>query len=330
MPRGLNLGGFMRKFGGLKTSALRRASNILGLTLIGLLTSGCWGPPTVRGPDRLFAPTAETGAMQGLFSDTGQAWKSYLRVEDSKRKGYRNEIMAARMYAVDVNYTEYEHALNVEGQTVEFWAKLGSGTLSTIATAVPVAQTIRGLNAVAQGVTLGESAYTDTFFRKFMTQNLIASMRAARSERRAVIRSRMTCGAEIYPLGLALSDIESYYRAGSIETGMLRLSRTSTSDEHKAKSNDDVAGATAPPVAKEIQARTNAMTAVADANKGTDNACGSNNISSLLLDDSGSEMSVLSNPSRLAVRKPKATPKQPPRDGTAVTRDHAPAVDKKS
>lgn len=239
--------------------------------------------------------------------------------------------MAARMYAIDVNYTEYEHALNVEGQTVEFWAKLGSGTLSTIATAVPVAQTVRGLNAVAQGVTLGESAYTDSFFRKYMTQNLIASMRAARHERRAVIRSRMTCGTEIYPLGLAMSDIESYYRAGNIETGMLRLSRTSTSDEQKAKSNDDVAGATAPAMAKNIQARTNAMTAVADANKGTDNACGTDRMSSLMLDsDFGDDISTNVKPSRMVARKPKAIPAEPQPDKAIVKRDPGSAHDKKS
>jgi hypothetical protein len=296
----------------------RKSFHFLGAALTVLLTSGCWGPPTVRGPDRLFEPATETKAMQVLFSDTEHAWKRYLNVGDAQRQGYRNEIMAARMYAIDVNYTEYEHALNVEGQTVEFWAKLSSSTLSTIATAVPVAQTVRGLNAVAQGVTLGESAYSDTFFRKQMTQNLIASMRAARHERRAVIRSRMTCGTTIYPLGLALSDIESYFRAGNIETGLLRLSRTSTSDEQKAKSNDDVAGATAPPSAKELQARTNAVNAVADTNKGTDNACGSTRISSLLLDsDPGSDTSMLSVP-KMAVRKPKVTPQKPNLDSTTV------------
>jgi hypothetical protein len=59
----------------------------------------------------------------------------------------------------------------------------------------------------------------------------MTAMRAARHERRAIIRTRMQCPANVYPLGLALSDVESYYRAGTIESGLIRLNRTVSSDE---------------------------------------------------------------------------------------------------
>jgi hypothetical protein len=213
--------------------------------------------------------------------------------------------MAARMYAIDVNYTDFEHNLSVEGESVEFWSRFGSSTLTTIAGAVPVTQTVKGLNAIANGVNLGQSAYSDAFFRKRLIETLIASMRAARNERRAVIRTRMTCSADLYPLGLAFEDVESYYRAGTIETGSMRLTQNVTSDEKKTKSNDDVAGATAPKDAKDKETKAQSATAEADAAKGAaPTACDPMRIASTFEDPPEAFTSLSS--SRYASRKPPA------------------------
>jgi hypothetical protein len=196
-----------------------------------------------------------------------------------------------------------------------------------VATAVPVAQTVRGLNAVAHGVDLATSAYDDAFFRKQLTQNLIASMRAARHERRAALRGRMTCGADVYPLGLALSDTESYYRAGAIETGLMRLARTATNDEQKAKTKDDVSGATAAPVAKATQQKADAAVAVAEANTAAVKACRNDVIADGIIDDSDSNDAMMRVvPSRALAAKPK--PNSTP-NGVSVKQEHPP-VDKKS
>lgn len=282
------------------------------LAAAGFLLAGCsGGPPTLAGPKRINPAIEEVAGVQELFADMKKVWPAYLKAPPENRTAARNEIIAARMYAIDINYTEYERALNAEGKTTEFWAKVASSTLTTIATAVPVSQTIRGLNAIAHGTDLAASAYNDAFFRQQLLQNLTTSMRAARHDRRAVIRNRMACSSDIYPLGIALSDIESYYRAGTIESGIIRLTRTNTNDEKKAKNNDDTAGATANSEAKKKQQVAETSDAAADAAKTEVNRSGCNvqNIRAFYLETGDdAETAFLPTKKTIVRRSPPASP----------------------
>lgn len=283
---------------------LRLAASWVPVLSVSFLTAGCWSPPTVAGPDRLYDTSIEMTSLQQFSKLTGDNWREYLNTPDKGRMGIRNEMMAARMYAIDVNYTKYEHELSIEGQSVEFWTKLGSNTLTAATAAVPAVSTVKQLNAIATGLNLASSTYTDAYFRKQLIENLVAAMRAARHERRAVIRSRMTCPTAFYPFGLGMSDVESYFRAGSVESGILRLTQAITAEEKKAKGADDVAGPTATPEAKKSQKDAVKTAATADADKGDKSACGTDLIASILAEtDPDSRYSQYSS-SRLAQRKP--------------------------
>ena len=266
-----------------------------------LLTAGCWAPPTIAGPDRLYSTDAEMVGLLKFTDVTGDDWNKYLKASPGARMGFRNEIMAARMYAIDVNYTKFEHELSIEGQSVEFWAKLGSNSLTAATAAVPAASTVKQLNAIATGFNLASSTYTDAFFRKQLIENLVAAMRAARHERRAVIRTRMTCQAEYYPFGLGMSDVESYFRAGSLESGILRLTQSITAEEKKTKGEDDVAGPTSTPEAKKTQKAAVKAAADADSDKTAKSGCGTDVIASILQDPG---IASLTNQTRYAARKP--------------------------
>jgi hypothetical protein len=274
-----------------------------------LLAAGCGAPPTITGPNRLYSTDSEMAGLLNFTDVTGDDWNKYLRAPPGARMGFRNEIMAARMYAIDVNYTKFEHELSIEGQSVEFWAKLGSNTLTAATAAVPAASTVKQLNAIANGFNLASSTYTDAFFRKQLIENLVAAMRAARHERRAVIRTRMTCQTEYYPFGLGMSDVESYFRAGSLESGILRLTQSITAEEKKTKGEDDVAGPTATPDAKKTQKAAVKAAADAESDKIAKSGCGTEVIASIL-EDPGS--ASLTNRTRYAVRKPLAPAASPP------------------
>jgi hypothetical protein len=278
-----------------------------------LLTAGCWAPPTIAGPDRLYSTDAEMTGLLNFTDVTGDDWRKYLSASRAARMGFRNEIMAARMYAIDVNYTKFEHELSIEGQSVEFWTKLGSNTLTAATAAVPAASTVKQLNAIATGFNLASSTYTEAFFRKQLIENLVAAMRAARHERRAVIRTRMTCQVEYYPFGLGMSDVESYFRAGSLESGILRLTQTVTAEEKKTKGEDDVAGPTATPEAKNTQKEAVKAAAVADSDKTARSGCRSDVIASIL-DDPG--VAKLADQTRYAARRPSVPQSTPPQATT--------------
>jgi hypothetical protein len=284
------------------------ARNLAAVLVASCLTVGCWAPPTIAGPDRLYDTDVETGSLQTFTNVTGANWSQYLHAPKDDRMGFRNEIMAARMYAIDVNYTKFEHEVSIEGQSVEFWSKLGSNSLTAATAAVPAASTVRQLNAIATGFNLASSSYTDAFFRKQLIENLVAAMRAARHERRAVIRSRMSCPTLYYPFGLAMSDVESYFRAGSLESGILRLTQTITAEEKKTKGSDDVAGPTSTPKARQTHKVAVQAAAAADADKGDKSACGSSLIASILQETDGDSRFSSHSASRLAARKPAAVP----------------------
>jgi hypothetical protein len=145
----------------------RNGLSLLGLTILALTASACQTvPPTVEGPRRLFASEDELADF-GLTS-TMDDWKEYLLKRTLKdRTGLRNEIIAARMYAVDVYYGEYEHSLNVEGQSVEFWARIAKGTMAGVASVTTVDSTVKALNAAING--------TDVALGTYMTRSFASS-----------------------------------------------------------------------------------------------------------------------------------------------------------
>jgi hypothetical protein len=49
----------------------------------------------------------------------------------------------------------------------------------------------------------------------------------------------MYCSVSAYPIGFALSDLESYYRAGTFQTGLIRLMQTVSKAETDAKATQD-------------------------------------------------------------------------------------------
>jgi len=99
----------------------------------------------------------------------------------------------------------------------------------------------------------------------------------------------MYCSALVYPVGFALSDLETYYRAGTFQTGLVKLMQTVGKAESDAKTAQDnnkpaptpdskatldanqtaaMVKATAPTPAK-IAAKTNSMTAACKAPTGS-------------------------------------------------------------
>jgi hypothetical protein len=242
------------------------------MMLFAFTASGCQGmPPTVEGPKRLVSVEEELG---GLSQESlSRMFAGYLNAPPGRQSSLRNEMVSARMYAIDLYYDEYEHGLNVEGQSVEFWARIAKGTMAGVASVTTVDSTVKALNAAINGTDVALGTYNDTFFRKQLIQNLMTAMRAARHERRAVIRTRMECPINLYPLGVALSDVESYYRAGTIESGLIRLNRTVSHDERTAKGSDDTSGATASPQAKADAQTAKVAMENADASKTDTSAC---------------------------------------------------------
>jgi hypothetical protein len=155
------------------------------------------------------------------------------------------------MYAIDLYYTKYESQLTHESQDANFIATAVSLGLTTAGSLITVAETTRILSGLATGVTGLNTAYNEKVLLNNAIQNVQSQMRANRHEQAALIYASMQCRVDVYPMGMALSDLEGYYRGGTFTAGLVRLSGTVNKAEQEAKARKEVNSPAALPEAGE-------------------------------------------------------------------------------
>jgi hypothetical protein len=235
---------------------------IIAILVIAPLVSGCWGNaiPSLRQPDRLYTIDEELARVRAAEP---AALERYIRFESVQA---RNDYITVRMFIVDVEYTKYESQLTHESQDINFLATATSLGLTTTAALIPVAQTSRLLSGIATGVTGLDAAYNEKILLTKAVQNVQTQMRANRNEQAAIILANMKCSVEEYPIGMALSDLETYYRAGTFTAGLIALSGTVSKAESDAKAQKDSQIPSAPAAAK-AKINMNAVVAAAERNR---------------------------------------------------------------
>jgi hypothetical protein len=196
-----------------------------------LALAGCAASLSV--PERFFPVEADIAWLRqedpGLF-------RRYVSDPSKER---RNDFITARMYAIDVAYTRYEAALTQEGQEANFLAAIGSLGLTTASNISTVARTSKILSELSGFTAAAGLAYNDRILLKQTMQHIQTGMRTARYEQAAVIMNNMKCTVEAYPVGLALSDLELYYRAGTITSGLIKVTETVNKASVQAKAEKD-------------------------------------------------------------------------------------------
>jgi hypothetical protein len=212
--------------------------------LIAILVFGCAARlPSVRQPNRLYTEDQELTTIRSfedLMDNKTDIWNRYFGLPNADaQKTFRNEIIAARMYAIDVEYTKYESQLTHENQDLNFASTAAATALTTAAALIPVAHTSRALSGVAAGVIGLDTAYNEKVLLSKTIQNVQTQMRANRSKQAAIIVAAMSCTTDNYPFGTAMSDIEAYYRAGTFTAGLVELSNTVGQAATIAQANKD-------------------------------------------------------------------------------------------
>ena len=201
--------------------------------LIALLTSGCFS--TIEGgPPRLFSIAEESGVARARLTVGEEA---YYSAPAAQNRRVRNEIIAARMRAIDTYYYAFEASLIRERQEIGFISSIISIGLSGAVPLVSATQTKNILGAASSGVQGATKAFSDEVLFQKTVQVLATQMRARRDAVAADIFTRMkTLDIDAYPLSMGLSDIDAYYAAGTIAGALIEIQKT-VSD--KAKDGED-------------------------------------------------------------------------------------------
>jgi hypothetical protein len=183
--------------------------------LAGLLLSGC---KTVQGgPDRLYTIPEEIAAARDTVETlTAQYYTA------GPSAGVRNEIISRRMYIIDVEYSQYEEALTRERQEVGFITSTVAQGLNVAGALSTQAQAARILSGVAGGVGAVRGYYDSEIVVAKTIQIAQGQMRFLRDKVSDKIRLAMSQPVDRYPLSLAMSDVEEYYRAGTLAAGLIK------------------------------------------------------------------------------------------------------------
>jgi hypothetical protein len=158
---------------------------VVACALAGLFLSGC---KTIEGgPDRLYSIPEEVAQARGLLdvaAPTGVPGliERYYTVgtDDAQRMFLRNEIIARRMYIIDVEYSEYEASLTSERQKFGFLTTAAASALgiaATLTTPLRSAQLVSGAGAAVLGA---RGAYDSEVVIAKTLQIVQGYMRAAR------------------------------------------------------------------------------------------------------------------------------------------------------
>lgn len=201
-----------------------------------IAVSGCVTAST-QNPDRLYPVAVE---MDGVRYDDSELLKRYsdtFLTDPRDAKLIRNEIIAQRMYAIDMYYTQYEAALTRERQEIGFGALTTAGGLSTAATLAASAATKSVLSALATGVIAVKGNYESEVLLSQTMRTLQKQMRASRNVVSEHISTRVGASVAEYPLAEALGDVEDYYRAGTVTTAVIDMSTTVGIEEQESKKN---------------------------------------------------------------------------------------------
>ncbi len=212
-----------------------RTKHIPMLAAAALGLAGCNWTGTLAGPERA-APIPDEVAEMKLYANSYADW---FKGSAGDQMIARNNMISARMYIIDLEYTQYESQLLREGQLVDFSTKVTSGVLTTTAGLIGNLGTSHALSETATLINGLDSAYNDKILKGQIIQSVMTSMRTARHDQAAVIYANMYCPVSLYPIGFALSDLETYYRAGTFQTGLIKLMQTVSKAENDAKATQD-------------------------------------------------------------------------------------------
>nr|WP_295833000.1 hypothetical protein [uncultured Azospirillum sp.] len=203
--------------------APRRPSVLRGLLAVLPLMAAVTGCASFKGyPERLPAEPAvvEQGSAAGILTCSDETC--------------RNTKVAARMYAIDTNFSEFEEKLFQQMREAGFSTDvLTLGVTSAGAASGGAAASI--LSAIGAGITGSRAAFEKEVLGDKALPAIHSSMRASRARMRTRILTGLSKPLKDYPPGIALTDLEEYYSSGTVLSALIGITERAATAAHEAE-----------------------------------------------------------------------------------------------
>lgn len=146
----------------------------------------------------------------------------------------RNELVGSRMYAIDVRFSEFEQDLFRQTREAGFAATVVTLGLNA-AGALTGTTTTQILSGIAGGITGSRAAFEKEVLAEKTLLAIHTAMRANRTKVAVRLRQGLRQSLKDYPVGVALSDLESYYQAGTILGALVGITEVVGADAQAAE-----------------------------------------------------------------------------------------------
>ncbi len=180
-------------------------------------------------PERATDPETDLMTLEPQIG--GEAIAACL---DNPTSACRNKIIAARMYATDVRFSEFEETLFRQTREAGFGATLATLGLTSTAAFVSggASQVLAGLAAIVVG---GREAYQREVLAERTVIAIHTAMRARRAQAALRLRAGLRQSIDDYPVAVALADLNEYYNAGTVLGALIGITETVGAEARQAE-----------------------------------------------------------------------------------------------
>ena len=201
-----------------RTLTARAAASVILLPLFVSCAPFKGYPDRATSPERdleALAPAIDAQAILACLAAPEVPTTSFAADSPVSARQCRNQLITARIYAMDLKFSEFEEDLFRQTRELGFAATVTTLGLNA-AGALAAGGTSQLLSAIAGGVTGSRAAFEREVLAERTVVAIHTSMRANRTSVLARIRRGLQQGTAEYPLAAGLADAEEYYFAGTV------------------------------------------------------------------------------------------------------------------
>jgi hypothetical protein len=198
-----------------------------------LTATGC---SSIRGyPKSVVDEKSEINALIQYFDAEVMTNYNNLKKDPGEQRKYRDEVITGKIRAIDINFGIFERKLNFEKNAEQIgtdWAVLGLSGGGAVAGGATAKAILAGISA---GVTGAKLSWDKNLYYEKTMPALLAQMHANRAKQMLVIRTGLEKSVDNYSLPQALSDVDDYYRGGSIPGAIIAITESAGAKTEAAK-----------------------------------------------------------------------------------------------
>jgi hypothetical protein len=215
----------------------RLGSAVLGPAAL-LALAGC--QTLASGPPRNIPPVDQAHLFPPDPSRTVLAAQDWTKYDTPEKKiEARNEYVTARMNFIDRAFHDYEQNFLQDIRSSGFLMDFVIASLGIGAAAIRDTQIVRGLTTAGAVATAGRTTFDKEVLMDRTLPTLLNQMRANRADVKAKILDRLRLGYAQYPIGLAQSDVDEYYQAGTLISALTAAADSATTRKISEEANAD-------------------------------------------------------------------------------------------